>query len=724
MYDFKGIEFVDGDLNDKNSPELLVKTQVEKQDGSLQDVKFRIRRDDGEFEGYRVELVKDNALVNVDRSKGLARVEPYFKNDDLNTFLHIEDKQVLQSDLSSSLLKLFKEYDYLKTDGLKDKNNQAFLKEFGDEIKSSSVINDLERRAKDVDRTFVGVKKDDRLEDAFDYKEKAMDFDGYNYVNQFLNRKESFKVYKDKDDYKELFIDGSIDEWESFKNDKLVGRLYKGSVSLDYEDEGLVDRDAFIYSEKFDRKGVLRKSESRFEAEEMIKNTGSFRYPGIDRIHEDTQNEAYTVLRTMSKIVDENDLKLPQEAQKKISRLLGLYADEDLCGSSLYIKSYEINKNVKDKDGNNVFISGVSARAINEDDDRIAKNNFDLFVSLKNDYETVGELAIYRNDIKEPIYFQKDGIVKNNVLDKHERKAIVRMYQRGQLTDDLGKALKNSGIIRDNEYIRISYPQIKEKNIDLSFAALNERGEYEADNRFTEQMRSYMMRGYGADNVAITADRGNGLSFEPKDWYKKDAMTDPLVLELKKKGEIVSAECTTRYTEFKLGGNLYTTQVIDDVSLSKNGDKILNGFNAYLCNDRGDLICEDHVKASGRDFKDLEFFKKVDIGDDFRKTVNELTNMSVKEFDKMKNDPNRSLPDTYDMPGVDYVEKHANKMGLFYDYIKAVDGVDKLHLSPIYEPTREIFNRANARCESFIKEVAGLDKQVKKSVRKEYGGRD
>ena len=83
-----------------------------------------------------------------------------------------------------------------------------------------------------------------------------------------------------------------------------------------------------------------------------------------------------------------------------------------------------------------------------------------------------------------------------------------------------------------------------------------------------------------------------------------------------------------------------------------------------------------------------------------------------------------NLLDIRKVAGADEVEKHANKMGLFYDYIKAVDGIDKLHLSPIYEPTREIFSRANARCESFIKEAKGLDKQVKKSVSKGHGGRD
>ena len=723
MYDFKGIEFVDGDLNGKNLPELFVKTQVEKQNGSLQDVKFRIRRDNGEFEGYRVELVKDNALASEDRSKGLSRVEPYFKNDDLNTFLHIEDKQVLQSDLSLSLLKLFKDYDYWGVNGVKDKNNQAFLKEFGEEIRSFDVINDLERIAKDVDRAFLNAKKDDRLVDVFDREEEdRVEISEFNYVSQFLNRREASKTVHE-------ILGGphvgavDINKIEFFKDDKLIAKTYRANAEFDRDEDGYERENIFTYSEKLGRNGVFRKNELRFEAEELIKNTGYFSYPGMDRVHEDSRKEMRDALAYVDYFSQKHHVELPKEVQKKLDKLFNLYSDDVLFNSSLYLKNYEINKSVRDKEGNDLFISGVSVRAINEDSDKTAKNNYDMFVSVKNGNE-VGELVIYKNDVKEPIYFQKDGIVENNDLDEYDRKSIVRMHQRGQLADDLGKALRDSDVIRDDEYIRISYPQIKEKNIDLSFAALNERGEYEADNRFTEEMRSYMMRGYGADSVAITADKGEGLSFEPKDWYKKDVMIDPLVLELVKKSEIISAEGTTRYTEFKLGGNLYTTQVIDDVKVSKSGDKILNGFNAYLCNDRGDLMCEDHVKIKGGDTKSLEFFKKADIGDDFRKTVNELASMSVKEFDKMRNDHSKSLPDTYDMPGADYVEKHANKMGLFYDYIKAVDGVDKLHLSPIYKPTREIFNRANARCESFIKEAKGLDKQVKKSVSKGYGGRD
>ena len=229
------MRFVDGDLNEKNSPELFVKTQIEKQDGSLQDVKFRIRRDNGEFEGYRVELVKDSVFVN---RQGIdeIRVVPYFKNDDLNTFLYIEDKQVLQSDLSSSLLKLFKDYDYSKVNGVEDKNNQVFLKEFGEEFWSFSVINNLEIRAKDVDRTFLNAKKDEKLEDAFDRKsEDLVEISEFNYVNQFLNRKEVSKLaHEILGDPRVAAVD--INEIEFFKDDKLIAKTYRADAEFDRDE--------------------------------------------------------------------------------------------------------------------------------------------------------------------------------------------------------------------------------------------------------------------------------------------------------------------------------------------------------------------------------------------------------------------------------------------------------------------------------------------------------
>jgi len=678
MYEFENVRF-ESWYNDR----LILVAEVDTDSNENKSVEFKLEKNGGEF--------KLNLVDRYDDYSGATDFEPYFSSDELNNFLHIDGNKVVNSGLNSSLLKQLKKCDYDSKDmQIWDENHRIILDEFKEVINSKGVSDKLEEITKAVDK--YGEKN------LFYIPEFKKEFDsGKGETTQFLDRKEITQKYEigDSESY-----NGRIDHIKSFKGKSLVEECFKGFC--------VGDR-VFSYSQKPSKDGWVTNKQS-YMVEEILKNRNNI-YDSSIIANASAQYDFSEEFKCMRRIERKFSLELPDELNNKLEKLHKFVWNKELFELNTFSKHYHSEREIFDKDDKKVSVVAIGFSEI-KDMDSLLGNRYDIVASIRDG--EADKLEIFKDDIKKPLFFKAEGFYVNN-LDESDKENIVRAYMRGAIPDSLGDALRDNGIIKENEYYRVKY-----SDLENGFS------------QYPNQLKEYMSYGYTSSDFKLVQSTMDGYSGKPELWYENLFGDDKengskMLLELKgrqagREGEYELNRCVDK---FVFAGSPFKVVTEDGVTAMKDGTNVFNGVSYKLYSGKDELICEDYI--SGRDLITretkrgrLDLFKGL-VSDGFRDIVNKAVNVDYHKFYNDKEYTKEFMPKVTDMGGKNALENQMKKINLLYDYCKDSPSGDTLRVVPIFNYKREDFDRADKRCQEFIDKIKGLYKQVEKSVSKNKG---